>query len=114
VGRKGRDILVVDPNSKAVVRNGRDAVPGFREWYHQNLADAIRTAKMGESSTDVGVACNWWLMQRLKDPKTPKEIKDRIALAMAPRFMAELKGKIGAGGPQSSAVTDLVEGYKLG
>jgi hypothetical protein len=83
-------------------------------WEERDMRKLLATQGVLPSYKDLSVLCARHLCQRIADTKTPDEVKDRIALAFAPRITAELKGKLGAGGEASSPMADLMGTYRVG
>ena len=113
--KQGKDLVTVETDTGRVVKHTGDLVPEIREWWNEySLSEAIKHVSAGEAVQALLIGSNQHLIKRLVDPKTPQEVKDRIALAMAPRFTAEFRGKLGAPAGKGSAVSDLLQGYRIG
>lgn len=84
-------------------------------WWakERDIADIVRTEELLPIFKQFAIMCAVRLGQRLLDPDTPADVKDKIALAFAPRVTAELRGKLGSGG-DASAVDELMGAYKIG
>lgn len=71
----------------------------MRAWWRERSAEAmVHAASLPQAVAELGVVSAAHLMRRLASKKTPEDVKDRIALAMAPRMIAEARGRMPKGG----------------
>ncbi len=75
-----------------------------RQWWEvyglkdfDPVRDRVDLPGFGQAISQVGLASLAHLMQRMMSGDTPLLVKDRIALAMAPKLVQEFRGKIPAG-----------------
>ncbi len=75
--------------------NGKGLGRPVRSWWraHDPGAMASRTTMLAALRDLHFVSCGH-LMRRMTSPKTPEATKDAIALAMAPKLVAEFRGRI--------------------
>lgn len=107
--------MTVEANTGRVVKHTGDLVPEVREWWTEySISEAIKHVSPGEAIQALAIGTSWHMLRRLSDKRTPADVKDRIALTMGPRFTAELKGKLGAAAGKGTAVSDLLQGYRIG
>lgn len=101
-------------NLPAVVDAGR----GIRQWWKTNDPGEVaeKTTLLG-AVVDVGYLSLAHLARRMHDEKTPDTVKDTIALAFAPKVVAEFKGRMPAGQTsepeQGSGLGPLEQAYGL-
>lgn len=68
-----------------------------RQWWKkkklEGVLDPENNVGLARAISDVGVLSMAYLARRLCDDKTPDKVKDQIALVMAPKMLAESRGR---------------------
>lgn len=91
--------------------------PIRRWWKAQHLGDTPDHATLAQAMSDVGVMSLALLARQLENPKTSDKVKVQIALIMAPRLVAEVRGRVAGAGRkmeaevQTTAVSGLLGAY---
>ena len=88
-------------------------------WWRVNKpSESADLTTLAVALSDVGIVALGHIMRRLESPKTANETKDMLALAIAPRLIAEVRGRVaGAGRRREGAsapapgMQDLLESY---
>lgn len=102
-------------NRQAVVKV--DLGKPVRQWWRKQLGQIVEQGGVTiiQAIGDVGILAMGHLANRLCDPRTPMAVKDTIALVMAPKLAAEVRGRVreGHNTGTDSSVTDLIADYKV-
>lgn len=87
----------------------------IRQWWKRKFKDGVEGVTIIQAIGDVGIMSMAHLAQRLCDEKTPAKVKDQIAMTMAPKLVAEVRGRVREGHKSGghSDVSDLLEDYKV-
>jgi len=71
-----------------------DVVKPLRRWWRaQHIDDLPENTTLPQAMWDVGIMSFGWIAKRLSDPKTPKRVKDQMAMVMAPKLAVQVQGR---------------------
>jgi hypothetical protein len=110
--KNGRDLPARRPKTDA-----EKAVQRIVRWWNKHyLGDVLGEVSLSQAMADVGVLSLAVLARILADPKSKLDDRLRIALTMAPRMIAEARGRIrgGTGGSGTAeGLGGLLEAYNV-
>lgn len=87
---------LVPTNGRALPTRQPDVGKHIRWWAKENLGEVLDTGtSIPKAYKDLGLIATAHLINRLTDRRTPAIEKDRIALVVAPKLSAEVKGRLG-------------------
>ena len=110
---------------EVVIPSPRDLGAPIRRWWEaQKLEDTVDLATLSQALGDLGIITTAHLIRRMCDETTPMGIRDQMALLMAPKLAAEIRGKmpqtkseahvLNGDGPETEApVQQLLANYKI-
>lgn len=111
---------VKKPESAVAVVERRIERQVERWWAQKDLAACTDMVTLAQSYADVGVMALAHLARRLESQRTPMATKDSIAMAIAPRLVAEVRGRIAGAGRRTEltnhaggAVQELLTAYAV-
>lgn len=99
------------PTDLVVVDEGR----AIRKWWQKNVTEGTGEVSLAKAFSDVGKVALWHIARRLTDPKTPETVKDKMAVALAPKMAVDLKGRLGKDGERSdeAGVGGILDSYRI-
>ncbi len=91
----------------------------FRRWWKRRNLEAVLDdggVTLAQAMADVGVMSMAYLLRRLGSEKTPARVRDQIALTMAPKLVAEARGRLPKDGnarPRGNELVEVLEAYRV-